>query len=476
MYKKFGEDSRLIDFSKKANDKRTVELADTLLEDLSVNKKHLERKRKILISLLVNLRENFSCGLTTAISRSKPFYRINIERYKQNNKSYGIITDLIDKMKYQNKYVIEHKKGIKYEFTEVSQYYPSNYLNSFIQSLPLDSISFEDEECILLRKKILKNIKKTKRTKTKSFQSQLTQEEFLNVGLEDEGQITKKLVKMLVDYTDTEYTNIIRKDLKEYNQFRIQHTLSLKDLPEEIFKNKKTHDSISKFASTDITKIRPDSNGKYQIPLAKDNLVRIFSTDFDHGGRFYRGFETQLKKELRAYIAINGNPTVELDYSSYHIRMLYHLDKKRCPDDPYMVVEELEDEVRDYYKTMVAACLNCKSENSVLNTMRYFIIKEGLTEEFSSLDNKRLKMGLDTLVHHNRKVAGHFYKEEGLIYHKIDSDIANDILMHFTRRKTPVLALCVHDSFIVPKEHEEELRWAMNKFYRVRLRKLPKIK
>jgi len=63
-----------------------------------------------------------------------------------------------------------------------------------------------------------------------------------------------------------------------------------------------------------------------------------------------------------------------------------------------------------------------------------------------------------------------------LKFHRIDSDIANDILMYFTKRTTHILALCVHDSFIVPKENAEDLKWAMNKFYRAKVHKLPKIK
>jgi hypothetical protein len=390
--------------------------------------------------------------------------------------SLAIVVDLIDKMKYQNKYVVDYLRGTKNEFTEASQYQPSEYLNSFTQSLSYNNVSFIDEECILLRKKVPKKLKITENPIKTSEQNELTPEESLNTGLEDEGQVTKKLKKILIDYSDTDYTNRIRSELKEYNQFRTQHSISLMNLPAVMFKTKKYYDSIKKFTAVNISKIRPDSNGNYQIPLLKDRLFRIFTEDFEHGGRFYRGFETQLRKELRPYIAINGSPTAELDYSSYHIRMIYHMDKKRCPDDPYMVIEGLEDEVRDYYKLMVVACLNCKSEKSVLNTMRYFIIKEDLVDQFSSLKNERLKLGLDILIKHNRKVASHFFKGEGLIYHKIDSEIANDILMYFTRRKPPVLALCVHDSFIVAKEYEEELRRAMNKFYQVRLRKLPKIK
>ena len=125
---------------------------------------------------------------------------------------------------------------------------------------------------------------------------------------------------------------------------------------------------------------------------------------------------------------------------------------------------------------MVAACLNNNGEKAVLRTMRQYIIKKGLTGEFSDLTDKTLKKGLDLLISHNKKVANHFFQSNGLIYHRIDSDIANDLLMYFTRLKKTILVLCVHDSFIIAKEHSEVLKWAMNKFYRAKVQKHPQIK
>lgn len=465
--------SKLIDFDKSTTDNRIAEVADALIDDLLINKKHLEKKRGILISLLVNLTLNNRCGYSTAISRSKNYYSKALKRYQHKYFSYKIVTEILDKL-IQNKYVQLIKKGEKYVFGEVSTYSPTDELNFFTKSLTPDNISFINDELIILRKKIPKKYKLSK--KLTPEEKELNNEELISIGLLDVGQITKDHKKFLVDYDDTDYTRKIREDLKEYNLFRSQHSISLMNLPQRMFKIKKYYDSIKKFIATDIKKIKPDSNGFYQIPILKDQLYRIFSEDFEHGGRFYRGFETQLRKELRPFIAINGNPTAELDFGSYHIRMIYHLENKRSPEDPYVVFEEMEEEVRDYYKLMVATCLNCSSIKSVLNALRHYIIKEDLVDEFSSLKNDRLKQGLDDLIKHNKKVAHHFFKGEGMIYQKIDSDIANDILMYFTHRNPPILVLNVHDSFLIEKQHEEELRWAMNKFYRAKFRKLPKIK
>lgn len=475
MIIKFREEARLIDLGLTTDDKTILDLADALLMEYNVTK-HLKRKKQILISIIVNLKLNDAIGLKTAIPRGENFYSNITKRYKLETMSHDIVVGLIDRLKLGNKYVVEYSKGVKYDFTEASMYHLSPRLRSLTKSFSKDDVSFEEEESIILRKRISAKTALLDSNITSAGSTEISIEESLNLSLDDEYNITKKLKKIIVDYTDTDYTNSIRSDLNEYNQLRSQSSISLKDLPEELFKNDERDESIRSFAAIDISEIKPDENGLYQIPLLKDQLCRIFTEDFDHGGRFYRGFETRLRKELRPYIAINGASTIELDYSSYHIRMLYHLHKKRCPEDPYMVEDGLLDYERDYYKIMVAACLNNSSEKSVLNTLRYHIIKKGLKDKFSSLDDVTLKVGLDKLIQHNRKVSEHFFKGDGLKFHKMDADIANDILMHFTRRKSPVLVLCVHDSFIIAGQYEEELIWAMNKFYRYKLHKLPKIK
>lgn len=475
MLKKAKENSELIDFGLTSESPELIKLADGLFEELGVIKKHVPRKIQILVTLIVNLVYNYTRGFYTAIPRGKNFYSNIVPRYKSKNMSPEIIVDLIDRMRRENKYVEVHFKGTKNEFTEASQYYPSKLLITLARGPLTGSIAFLNEECILLRKRVPKNSAVTLTPQNPA--APLTLEESLTSGLQDEGLLTRNYKKILVDYTDTNYTRGIRQDLQKYNQWRLQNSISLKDLPATMFNSDKYYENIRLFAEVDTSGLQPDTRGNYQVPLTPDRLVRIFTQDFEHGGRFYRGVETQLKKELRPYLAINGERTIELDYSSYHIRMLYHLDKKRSPEDPYMVFPGLDDnEGRDYYKIMVAACLNNDNEQSVLRTMRHYIIKKKLTDAFAGLTDVKLKAGLALLVKHNRPVAAHFFQGNGLKYHRIDSDIANDILMHFTRLRHPVLVLCVHDSFIIAEKHGNALLRAMNKFYKVRVGKQPKIK
>lgn len=480
MIKKKNEDSKLIDFKNSSDSPRLQEMIDVLIKEFNIGQKHLPRKKLIYATLITNLYDNQKRGFSTAIPRGEKFYSNRIERYKTENISHDLIVEFLDKLIVNEKYAVEKYKAPKNEYGESSIYVPTDYLMSLCDVAIADNITVLEDECILLRKRVSKDtiIRNGELIRVTTNQSsEISAEESITSGIEDEGQLTKNYKKILIPYDDNEYTNRIRSDLNEYNRFRVQNSIALKNLPAKMLFSEKYCDNIRKFASTDISKIKPNSDNTFTVPLRPDHLVRIFTENFDLGGRFYRGFETQLKKELRPYIAINGNPTVEYDYSSYHIRLLHHIYNKRCPDDPYMVFPELdEEEGRDYYKTMVAACLNNCSEKSVLRTMRHYIIKKGIIDCFTDITDKGLKTGLDMLKKHNRKVSRYFFQGDGLKYHRIDSDIANNILMHFTRLKNPLLVLCVHDSFITESDYGKELLWTMNKFYREKVHKLPKIK
>ena len=79
-------------------------------------------------------------------------------------------------------------------------------------------------------------------------------------------------------------------------------------------------------------------------------LHRVFSNrSFDQGGRFFGAGHLQLPKKVRKHhIAINGSPTVELDFSAMHIRMLYHEEGIPYTDDPYAILCDSEEERKIY--------------------------------------------------------------------------------------------------------------------------------
>ncbi len=160
---------------------------------------------------------------------------------------------------------------------------------------------------------------------------------------------------------------------------------------------------------------------------------RIFNDGrFDHGGRFYGGWWQQLGGEQRAAIEINGAAVVEIDYKAMHLAILYaQVGRDWFKDfggDPYHVagyeqthLEEIELEA-----------LICAFRAKHVPIDRYFFSGAGIELQY------------------------------------IDSNMAEYVINHFTRKDVPVLT--VHDSFLVPFQYAEELAVVMEKAFFIAVR------
>ena len=90
--------------------------------------------------------------------------------------------------------------------------------------------------------------------------------------------------------------------------------------------------------------------------VSNKTLYRIFSnSSWKQHGRFYGGWWQNIPKEYREHISINGVPAVELDYLSFHPRMLYHLCGLEMVGYPYVGIGNLD---RDHGKTLVNMIIN----------------------------------------------------------------------------------------------------------------------
>lgn len=72
------------------------------------------------------------------------------------------------------------------------------------------------------------------------------------------------------------------------------------------------------------------------------------------------------------------------------------------------------------------------------------------------------------------QIASYFGIGIGHKLQRIDSDIAERIMLHFAEQNIPCLG--VHDSFIVDNQHSYELEAVMRQFYRDRIGFEPTIK
>jgi len=193
-------------------------------------------------------------------------------------------------------------------------------------------------------------------------------------------------------------------------------------------------------------------------------LYRVFNNgSFSQGGRFYSSYQ-QLNGNDRIKILINGSSVSEVDYSAYHLNMLYHLTKKQFGEDPYSVVDRSE--VRPILKVLCLIVINSRDKTQALRALNYEIRKNREFQKLKriyQLDEKELLRKFENV---HSEISNYFCSGIGLKLQFVDSQITESILKHFTKRDIPCLS--IHDSFIVPAEHQRELAEMMNKIYKKR--------
>jgi hypothetical protein len=190
-------------------------------------------------------------------------------------------------------------------------------------------------------------------------------------------------------------------------------------------------------------------------------LYRVFSKGskkFDKGGRFYGAVYQSFPGHIRQNILINGEPTVELDFKSMHIRMLYHMRGIPYDDDPYSVCAG--EEYKKIFKTGFLVGINAKNEKLAMQAISDQLKKRSLS--LPAVEHP-LKWIVQTIKKTHPDIAEFLCSDMGIVLQNKDSRIMNNILMRLLDQN--ILGLPIHDSVIVQERHEQVLREIMLEEY-----------
>ena len=195
--------------------------------------------------------------------------------------------------------------------------------------------------------------------------------------------------------------------------------------------------------------------GSSPVHPSQLSLTRIFSKgSFKLGGRLYAPIQNYTK-QTRKYFYLNGEPTIEIDYSSIHPHMLYHKERLEFNgDDPYAI----EGFDRDAVKVAFNIMLNKEAfgaNKPVAKTISKVVDCDIDTAE-------ALETAIQTL---HSPIAHYFNTGIGLTLQRRDSDIALLVINTFVNELSRPI-ICVHDSFIVSVRDTETLVLAMNDSYK----------
>lgn len=436
--------SEVFDFSLTTTDSNLISYRDNIFSSIKANlgTKKLTEKKEFLLIVLLNLRRNLQFDTQQnphyiGILINKNYYSNINNRYKLPIQSYEVVRQVIQEL--INLQLIEFRKGYK----------DSNYSTG--------------------------NSSKIRAIGNLKTQLSSVNHNIIKIHRPPEFIILRDLNKNNIGYQDTQYTIDIRNDILCYSSLRERTPISLKAIPVSLVKqSNQIYNYVQNYSPDDLKALA--STGNVDINISPGYLVRIFNTSFSYGGRYYWGVETGMPSEIRSYFHFNNNSTVELDYSGSHIRMLYHIKGLRINNDPYSIPGYPVNPYREYFKYASLTMINASSEDSAIRS----IMREtgGALVQNGYLQRKGLKESIiklcDDFKKHHKRIATSLYSGIGLSLMKLDSEIANDIINHFTSQE--IFIMCIHDSFIIEKQHEKELRSKMIKLYKDKIGSNPVVK
>jgi len=219
----------------------------------------------------------------------------------------------------------------------------------------------------------------------------------------------------------------------------------------------------------DILNSRLSQNpDKYKRPVdfTEKHLYRVFvDRSLELHGRFYGGWWEGIPEEYRELIVINGNTVAELDFKALHPHILYCLEGAALPtDDPYKLEGYPDTKpMRTLLKRFLLMIVNAKNAKGAKGALRQAYKKDlkkayrlglPIPELPIPITDEYLDPIIPLLRERHSPIQHRFFSSMGneLMYH--DSQIAEEVLLHFARRDIP--ALPVHDSFVIEEQHVDE--------------------
>lgn len=201
-------------------------------------------------------------------------------------------------------------------------------------------------------------------------------------------------------------------------------------------------------------------NGRI-IRMDQRSLHRVFNDpELLTGGRFYGGWWQNIPKEYRRRLVVNGKQMVELDYSNQHPSILYAQERVIRPADCYTDVIQLNNlsqgamaaDVRKMVKAAFNAMLN---SSKPLKQAPYGVQPGRFGLKWADVS--------EAIIAFHEPIAHHFYTGVGLRLQRLDSDIAEKVLLHFAQNGIAILPL--HDSFMMHHGYEASLDQAMHQAF-----------
>ena len=207
--------------------------------------------------------------------------------------------------------------------------------------------------------------------------------------------------------------------------------------------------------------------GDLHLDGRRTHYFRVFNRSMQLGGRWFGPYWQNLPQYIRGTITIDGEPTVEVDYATCHLRLLsarHGIIVDADGVDPFTLPGHRRSDLKLTFNVLVNASRKLQARAALLNELRPGYGPETL--------NRVLDL-IATIQNSFPDLATSWFTGIGRRLQNIDSDICARVQRYLRRQDVPCLS--VHDSFIVPASHQLLLREVMDREFAAKVQTLLKI-
>lgn len=295
--------------------------------------------------------------------------------------------------------------------------------------------------------------------------------------------ILKDVDKQLIDYEATDETCKMQQEMTVINKLLSEHLVNLYLPDSELNKLKKRMRTGKALELETNLDSQADETPRGSIDFTAKFLRRIFNNNsFQEGGRLYGGWWQGVPSDYRRYICINRMNTVEVDYSAFHINLIYWLGGLPIPEDDPYTLEGFPEGTRRVVKQCLLTMINAKDRKEAMASINQKV--RGYKTKRTKVDGswlstrknlhqkdrivlpagiKSVEKIIQAFEQKHHSIKEWFFSGKGTTLQYWDSQIAVKILLMLAKKGIPALPL--HDSFIVEEPYEAKLRQYMSEAY-----------
>lgn len=203
------------------------------------------------------------------------------------------------------------------------------------------------------------------------------------------------------------------------------------------------------------------------VNITRNSVYAVYHAD-DEGvlsyGRIHGNMCQAIPSNLRRFITIDDEPTVELDYSAQVVNIVASLERIQLQGDPYEIdlgIQNLDPMFsRDIIKKCLIIMLNVTSKKAACQAVRGHFRKDQRTRYSAiKLTDKFWNGIFERVLAHHPFLSKQCFVGKGKQLFMHDAEIARSILQAFVDAQEVVLP--IHDGFIATKRNRDFLERTM---------------